>query len=195
MIAAALHRIIPVVKTMNDLMISSSSIMQRAHAIARHLSERGAHVVSGGALGIDGAAHRGVLAGEGAGQTIVVLGSGVDVAVSRSRHAQLFERRHCPRRSAREMFPLGMQPRRGTFPSATSSSRRCRCRRSLIEAQVKRRTRCRRRGREGTSAGSSCDPREQQAAIASIAGGAALVESGEDMIANHRGKPARSPRP
>lgn len=61
--------------------------MDRAHAVARHLAGRGVHVVSGGALGIDGAAHRGALAG--GGTTTVVLGGGVDVPYP-VRHAPLF---------------------------------------------------------------------------------------------------------
>lgn len=61
--------------------------MDRAHALAKHLAARGVRVVSGGALGIDGAAHRGALAAGGA--TTVVLGSGLDVAYP-ARHAPLF---------------------------------------------------------------------------------------------------------
>ncbi|MEO8554478.1 MAG: DNA-processing protein DprA, partial [Kofleriaceae bacterium] len=61
--------------------------MDRAHALARHLVGRGIHVVSGGALGIDGAAHRGAVAG--GGTTTVVLGSGCDVSYP-VRHAVLF---------------------------------------------------------------------------------------------------------
>ena len=61
--------------------------MDRAHALAKHLAGRGVHVVSGGALGIDGAAHRGALAG--GGRTTVVLGSGLDVPYP-ARHAPLF---------------------------------------------------------------------------------------------------------
>lgn len=61
--------------------------MDRAHMLGRHLAGRGIHVVSGGALGIDGAAHRGALAG--GGTTTVVLGTGCDVAYP-DRHASLF---------------------------------------------------------------------------------------------------------
>ncbi|MFF5245245.1 DNA-processing protein DprA [Streptosporangium sp. NPDC000095] len=51
------------------------------------LSERRWGVVSGGAHGIDGAAHRGALAGEG--PTVAVLACGADVAYP-SAHQQLF---------------------------------------------------------------------------------------------------------
>jgi DNA processing protein len=47
-----------------------------AERLGRELSEAGVTVVSGMALGIDGAAHRGGLAGEGG--TVAVLGSGPD---------------------------------------------------------------------------------------------------------------------
>jgi DNA processing protein len=86
--------------------------MERAHRIARHLAGRGVHVVSGGALGIDGAAHRGALAA--GGRTTVVLGSGVDVAYPR-RHAPLFREVLARGGSLVGLWPDGMQPRRGTF--------------------------------------------------------------------------------
>jgi DNA processing protein len=86
--------------------------MERAHRIARHLAGRGVHVVSGGALGIDGAAHRGALAG--GGRTTVVLGSGVDVFYPR-RHAPLFREVLARGGSLVGLWPDGMQPRRGTF--------------------------------------------------------------------------------
>ncbi len=86
--------------------------MDRAHAIAKHLAGRRIHVVSGGALGIDGAAHRGALAGAGA--TTVVLGSGIDVAYPQ-RHAALFEQVVAAGGALISMFPIGMQPRRGSF--------------------------------------------------------------------------------
>ena len=54
------------------------------------LAERGAAVVSGGAYGIDGAAHRGALSAEAA-VTVAVLAGGVDVAYPRG-HDRLLAR-------------------------------------------------------------------------------------------------------
>ena len=88
--------------------------MNRAHHIARHLAARGVHVVSGGALGIDGAAHRGALAG--GGTTTVVLGSGCDVLYP-ERHAPLFETALANGGAIVSMVADGTQPRRGTFLS------------------------------------------------------------------------------
>ena len=86
--------------------------MARAHAIGKHLAAAGIEVVSGGALGIDGAAHRGALAG--GGTTTVVLGSGIDVLYP-ERHVALFE--HIVDRGGAlvSMFPSGLAPRPGTF--------------------------------------------------------------------------------
>lgn len=86
--------------------------MKRAHAIARHLARHGVHVVSGGALGVDGAAHRGAL--DGGGGTTVVLGTGVDVLYP-ARHAPLFGEVLAGGGALVSMFPDGMGPRRHTF--------------------------------------------------------------------------------
>ncbi len=60
--------------------------LENARAFAAHLSHAGWTVVSGLALGIDGAAHEGAL--EGAGGTIGVVGTGLDV-VYPARHRAL----------------------------------------------------------------------------------------------------------
>jgi DNA processing protein len=91
---------------------ASTVAMERAHALGKHLARSGVHVVSGGALGIDAAAHRGALAG--GGTTTVVLGSGVDVAYP-ARHARLFEQVIARGGALVSMLPLGAQPRPGTF--------------------------------------------------------------------------------
>jgi DNA processing protein len=92
---------------------ASGAGMERAHRIAKHLASRGVHVVSGGALGIDGAAHRGALAA--GGRTTVVLGGGVDVAYPR-RHAALFREVLERGGGLVGLWPDGTQPRKGTFP-------------------------------------------------------------------------------
>lgn len=88
--------------------------MDRAGHVARHLASRGVHVISGGALGIDGAAHRGALAG--GGTTTVVLGSGCDVLYP-ERHAPLFEQALARGGAIVSMLEDGEQPRAGTFLS------------------------------------------------------------------------------
>jgi DNA processing protein len=87
--------------------------MDRAHALARHLAGRGVQVVSGGALGVDGAAHRGALAGNGA--TTVVLGSGLDILYP-PRHAPLFREVVARGGSLASMLGDDTGPHRGTFP-------------------------------------------------------------------------------
>jgi DNA processing protein len=87
--------------------------MARAHALGRHFATCGVDVVSGGALGIDGSAHRGALAGCGATQ--VVLGSGIDVAYP-ARHAPMFEQIVAAGGALVSVLPPGTQPRPHTFP-------------------------------------------------------------------------------
>ena len=91
---------------------ASGTAMDRAHAIGKHLAAAGVHVVSGGALGIDGAAHAGALAGSGT--TTVVLGSGIDVLYP-SRHARMFETIVDRGGALVSMFPIGLPPRPSTF--------------------------------------------------------------------------------
>lgn len=80
-----------------------------AHAAAR----RGYLIVSGGALGIDAAAHQGALAA--GASTFAVLGCGVDV-VYPDRHATLFAEIAATGGLLSE-FPPGTPPRGKQFPS------------------------------------------------------------------------------
>lgn len=63
--------------------------LRNAEAFSRTFSEGGLTIVSGLALGIDAAAHRGGLAG--AGSTIAVLGTGIDVVYPKSNAALFSE--------------------------------------------------------------------------------------------------------
>ena len=88
--------------------------MARAHAIGKHLAAAGVHVVSGGALGIDGAAHRGAL--DGGGTTTVVLGSGLAMPYP-LRHAPLFDQIVARGGALVSLLPDDAAPRPGTFPA------------------------------------------------------------------------------
>lgn len=92
---------------------ASKAGMQHAHQLARHLASTGVHIVSGGALGIDGAAHRGALAAGAA--TTVVLGNGVDIAYP-ARHAPLFREVLARGGALASLWPDGVEPRPYMFP-------------------------------------------------------------------------------
>lgn len=87
-----------------------------AQAFAQAFSEAGVTIVSGFALGIDAAAHRGALAATGAqaGSTIAVLGTGCD-RVYPPRHKELAHL-VADRGLLLSEFALGTAPAKGNFP-------------------------------------------------------------------------------
>ena len=84
-----------------------------AEKIAREVAARGLTVVSGGARGIDSAAHKGALAGSG--RTIAVLGCGIDL-VYPPENARLFEQIAESGAVVTE-FPVGAGPDAWRFPA------------------------------------------------------------------------------
>jgi DNA processing protein len=84
-LAEALHRSVAVVGSR----FASPYGVNIATELGRGLAEHGLTVVSGAAYGIDAAAHRGALAGNG--RSVALLGSGIDVA-SPPSHESLFAR-------------------------------------------------------------------------------------------------------
>lgn len=84
-----------------------------AAAFASELAQRGWGVVSGMALGIDGAAQQAAL--EAGGSSVAVLGCGVDV-VYPPRHHRLHERLQAPGGLLLSEHPPGTRARAGFFP-------------------------------------------------------------------------------
>jgi DNA processing protein len=90
---------------------------ENARAFANHLSRAGLVVVSGLALGVDGAAHEGALDGQaasGTGGTIAVVGTGLDL-VYPARHRALAHRIAASGLLLSE-FPIGTASRPENFP-------------------------------------------------------------------------------
>lgn len=86
--------------------------LNNAHTFARAFSDAGLTIVSGMALGVDTAAHRGGL--EGPGSTVAVLGTGIDIVYPR-RNGPLSEEISAKGTLVSE-FPLGTAPAAGNFP-------------------------------------------------------------------------------
>jgi len=85
---------------------------EMAHDFARHLGAAGLVIASGLALGVDGAAHEGALAGGGI--TFAVAGTGLD-RVYPARHADL-ARRIAEEGALVSELPIGTRPSREAFP-------------------------------------------------------------------------------
>jgi DNA processing protein len=85
-----------------------------AEQLAADLARSGVIVISGLALGIDAAAHRGAL--NGGGITVAVMGTGVDV-VYPAAHFRLAEQILAAGGSLLSQFPDGTNPRKQNFPA------------------------------------------------------------------------------
>jgi DNA processing protein len=83
-----------------------------AFSLAADLARQGISVVSGLAVGVDAASHRGALSG--GGRTIAVLGSGIDI-VYPPNHSGLFDEIRSKGVILSEFFP-GVGPNPGHFP-------------------------------------------------------------------------------
>jgi DNA processing protein len=92
---------------------ASTYALEVAQELGRGLAVSGVTVVSGLALGVDGAAHRGALSGNG--RALAVLGSGADVPYPRS-HRELYARVARTGLILSEL-PPGAGARRWAFPA------------------------------------------------------------------------------
>ena len=154
-----------------------------AEALARALSAAGLTIVSGLALGIDAAAHRGGMAG--AGSTIAVLGTGIDI-VYPSRNAALAAE-IAEHGLLLSEFPLGSGPAAQNFPRRnrliSGLARGCLvveaalASGSLITARA-----AAEQGREVFALPGSIHSPLSKGCHALIKSGAKLVESAEDVL-------------
>lgn len=172
---------------------ASQQAMDRAHALGKHVAERGVNVVSGGAIGIDGAAHRGALAGHsGGGATTVVLGSGIDVLYP-VRHIDLFHAVVASGGALVSQYDTGMAPRPGTFKKRNALISALADALIVVEADV-----------QSGSLSTAAAARNQGRLVAAYPGsrgcdrllatGAAIIEDVEDVLALLAGHP-RYPEP
>ena len=87
--------------------------LRMASSLAFELGQTGVGIISGGALGIDAAAHMGALRSNA--KTIAVLGCGIDVTYPKA-NAPLFERIADEGGAVVTVFMYGEIPRRENFP-------------------------------------------------------------------------------
>lgn len=157
--------------------------VSNAEQFARAFSCAGLTIVSGLALGIDAAAHRGGL--DGAGSTIAVLGTGADILYP-ARNRALGERIARDGLIVSE-FPLGTPPHAGNFPRRnrviSGLARGCLvveaalASGSLITARL-----AAEQGREVFAIPGSIHSPHSKGCHALIKQGAKLVESAQDLL-------------
>jgi len=159
-----------------------------AEAFARVLSDAGLTIVSGLALGIDAAAHRGGLAG--ASSTIAVLGTGIDNVYPRRNAALAGE--IAERGLIISEFALGTAPAASNFPRRnriiSGLARGC----LVVEAALASGSLITARsaaeqGREVFAIPGSIHSPFSKGCHALIKSGAKLVESAEDVLAELNG--------
>lgn len=90
---------------------ASAAGLRHAEQFSAELAAAGFVVISGGALGVDAAAHQGAIV---AGRTIAFVGTGIDVTYP-SQHRHLYEQ-IAQQGAVISEFRLGAPPRAGHFP-------------------------------------------------------------------------------
>ncbi len=165
---------------------------ENAQAFAAHLSRAGWTIVSGLALGIDGAAHEGALAGDGS--TVAVLGTGVD-RIYPARHEALARRIAAAGLLVSE-FPLGTPPLAPNFPLRNRLIAGLASGTLVVEAAVQSGSLITARlaveaGREVFAIPGSIHSPLSRGCHALIKQGAKLVETADDVLAELR--PAARP--
>src|SRR5881394_545071 len=167
---------------------ASAQGARNAEQFARSLGDAGLTIVSGLALGIDAAAHRGGLASRGA--TIAVLGTGIDV-VYPARNAELAA--EIARRGLLlSEFPLGTAAIAHNFPRRnrliSGLARGCLVVEAAVESGSLITARCAAdQGRDVFAIPGSIHSPLAKGCHALIKSGAKLVESADDVLAELAG--------
>ena len=156
---------------------------QNAHAFARALAEAGLCIVSGLALGVDGAAHEGAL--QGGGLTLAVVGTGLD-RVYPSRHRGLAHRIAAQGALISE-YPLGTPPLPPHFPQRNRLIAGLSLGTLVVEATLQSGSLITARlaseqGREVFAVPGSIHSPQSRGCHALIRQGAKLVESAQDVL-------------
>jgi DNA processing protein len=165
-----------------------------ARQFARCLAEADVCVVSGLALGIDGAAHTGAL--EGGGSTIAVVGTGLDTVYPK-RHEAL-ARRIAEHGAIVSEYPLGTPPLAAHFPQRNRIISGLSQGTLVVEAAVRSGSLITARmaaeqGREVFAIPGSIHAPQSRGCHALIRQGAKLVESAQDILEDLRlAEPGRS---
>ncbi len=162
-----------------------------ARAFAAHLSAAGFTIVSGLALGIDGAAHDGGLAGQGS--TVAVVGTGLDRVYPR-RHLKLAHRIAEGGVIVSEL-PLGSPPLPPHFPSRNRIIAGLSLGTLVVEAALKSGSLSTARlaseaGREVFAIPGSIHSPQARGCHALIRQGAKLVETAQDILEELQPAPA-----
>ncbi|MDZ7910055.1 MAG: DNA-processing protein DprA [Gemmobacter sp.] len=158
-----------------------------ARQFARSLAEADVCIVSGLALGIDGAAHTGAL--EGGGTTIAVVGTGLDSVYPR-KHESL-ARRIAERGAVISEYALGTPPLAANFPQRNRIIAGLSQGTLVVEAAVRSGSLITARlateqGREVFAIPGSIHAPQSRGCHALIRQGAKLVESAQDILEDLR---------
>lgn len=156
---------------------------QNAHAFARALAGSGLSIVSGLALGVDGAAHEGAL--DGGGFTLAVVGTGLD-RVYPSRHRALAHRIVAQGAMVSE-YVLGTPPLAQNFPQRNRLIAGLSTGTLVVEAALQSGSLITARlaseqGREVFAIPGSIHSTQARGCHALIRQGAKLVESAQDVL-------------
>ncbi len=172
--------------------------LDNARAFANHLSRAGMVIVSGLALGIDGAAHEGALDGAGTGGgTIAVVGTGLD-RVYPKRHHALAHRISEEAGLMLSEFALGSMPLPSHFPRRNRVIAGLTLGTLVVEAAVQSGSLITARlavecGREVFAIPGSIHSPQSRGCHRLIKDGAKLVETADDIVQElHLPPPARS---